>query len=389
MRATHLRASEAPRHKTAFTLVELLVVIAIIGTLVGLLLVAVQQAREIARGMACLNNLKQMGLGALTYVDIKRMIPPGSGPAEIIADNRSDYGYTVLVLPYIEQQDLYNKIVAYANNTSITLSSRNAQNTPYNLTGTSGFISTLACPSDPAVAARRQNNAARPAVQPLNYAANWGDVMVGSNGNNTPFSSVNHFRGPFVNYWSTYGSSTYQVPVTLMKITDGLSKTVLLGEVGVVENATNRRFGVKSSVTNWGGSATQPAPSACLNSTSWVPSSSTILDHCWGKGMRWLQSRTDYTGFFTNLPPNSTPCSSGTSFDSSFGTISSNHPGVAGIVMCDGATRFISETIDCGDLTVTPPTTSSDARYYKGQSMWGVWGALGTISHGEQRPLTE
>ncbi|MFM9197698.1 MAG: DUF1559 domain-containing protein [Planctomycetia bacterium] len=99
-------------------MVELLVVIAIIGTLVGLLLVAVQQAREIARGMACLNNLKQMGLGALTYVDIKRMIPPGSGPAEIIADNRSDYGYTVLVLPYIEQQDLYNKIVAYANNTS-------------------------------------------------------------------------------------------------------------------------------------------------------------------------------------------------------------------------------------------------------------------------------
>jgi hypothetical protein len=57
--------------------------------------------------------------------------------------------------------------------------------------------------------------------------------------------------------------------------------------------------------------------------------------------------------------------------------------------MCDGASRFISETIDCGDLTVTPPTPSSNATYYKGQSVWGVWGALGTISCGEQLSLTE
>jgi prepilin-type N-terminal cleavage/methylation domain-containing protein len=379
------------RSRSAFTLVELLVVVAIIGILIGLLLPAVQAAREAARGVACLNNLKQLGLGALTYVDIKRMIPAGSGPPEIIADVRSDYGYTVSVLPYIEQQDLYNRIVAFANDTATTpaAANRNAQNTPFNRTGTSGFISTLACPSDPGAAARRQNNAARPAVQPLNYAANWGDVMVGANGNNTPFASVNQFRGPFVNYWSTYGSSTYQIPMTLMKITDGLSKTVLLGEVGVVENATNRRFGVKASVTNWSSGATQSAPSTCLNATSWVQPSNNIVDNCWGKGMRWLQARTDYTGFFTNLPPNSTACSSGTSFDSSFGSISSNHPGGAGVVMCDGASRFISETIDCGDLTVTPPQASSDATKYAGQSMWGVWGALGTISRGEQRPLTE
>jgi len=224
-------------------------------------------------------------------------------------------------------------------------------------------------------------------VQPLNYAANWGDVMVGANGANTPFPSVNQFRGPFVNYWSTYGSFTYQVPMTLSKITDGLSKTVLLGEVGVVENATDRTLGVKASVTNWSSGATQPAPSTCLNATTWVQPSNNILDNCWGKGMRWLQARTDYTGFFTNLPPNSSACSSGTSFDSSFSSISSNHPGGAGVVMCDGASRFISETIDCGDLSVTPPTTSSDATKYTGQSMWGVWGAMGTISRGEVRSI--
>ena len=102
-------------YRNGFTLVELLVVIAIIGILVGLLLPAVQAAREAARRMQCGNNLKQMGLALHNYESGFKKLPPaayGANPlkGEPSGEDDDGFGWMVSILPYIEQQSLYDTI---------------------------------------------------------------------------------------------------------------------------------------------------------------------------------------------------------------------------------------------------------------------------------------
>jgi type II secretory pathway pseudopilin PulG len=91
--------------------VELLVVIAIIGILVALLLPAVQAAREAARRSTCQNRLRQIGIGCLNFESSEGRLPPAS--ARFNEDDvslRPDWGYLAFILPYVEQQALFNSI---------------------------------------------------------------------------------------------------------------------------------------------------------------------------------------------------------------------------------------------------------------------------------------
>jgi prepilin-type N-terminal cleavage/methylation domain-containing protein len=125
-----------------FTLIELLVVIAIIGLLIALLLPAVQSAREAARRMQCVNNLKQLGLAALNYESAVGVLPPGSLAVPYYFQPGLTEGLSTLVriLPFAGGGPAYD-----AANFSLQAI------TPENGTVASIGIGTLWCPSDPVI----------------------------------------------------------------------------------------------------------------------------------------------------------------------------------------------------------------------------------------------
>jgi prepilin-type N-terminal cleavage/methylation domain-containing protein/prepilin-type processing-associated H-X9-DG protein len=136
--------------RRAFTMIELLVVIAIISLLVSLLLPAVQAAREAARMTQCLNNLKQIGLALHQYVDTNVCFPPsyiqGSATATSVSygvnapdlgyNNLNGWGWGTLILPYIEQGNLYKQL-----NIGLPCWA------PENATAVKTQVSTYLCPS--------------------------------------------------------------------------------------------------------------------------------------------------------------------------------------------------------------------------------------------------
>ncbi len=163
----------------AFTLVELLVVIAIIGTLVGLLLPAVQSAREAARRSKCSNNQKQIGLGLLNYASAKNDELPYSKDQAICGQSGTStgaglwklssngaYSWIVMVLPFIEENALYNQFNFNLNSDDTSTTGVN------NAMLIAKPLKNFLCPSNTSMDPVRQNQA-------LNYF-DWGGRTMGA-----------------------------------------------------------------------------------------------------------------------------------------------------------------------------------------------------------------
>ena len=201
-----------------FTLVELLVVIAIIGTLVGLLLPAVQQAREAARRSACTNNAKQLGLACLNYESTRKRLPAANDRSAVGTEG---WSWIVHILPFVEEVNLYNNLSTATGRFSADYTANAAGNTA---------LPQLICPSSTLTTPNTSNTSGKQGL--TNYKACAAASLIAAA---TPASTDTTGGGILTKHiWSnepTLRANVSYGGVDTRQVGDGLSKTVMIGEV--------------------------------------------------------------------------------------------------------------------------------------------------------------
>jgi prepilin-type N-terminal cleavage/methylation domain-containing protein len=297
--------------RRAFTLVELLVVIAIIGILIALLLPAVQAAREAARRAQCSNNLKQIGLALHNYESATKILPPGAFWS--CRDGTRKGSMLVHILPYIEQQPLYNAFdfkVAVIDGQKFSTTGAEIGST---------VVPPYVCPSDnhKGVIDTETHSSFSPAsrVALHNYTASRGANQLANNSECACSNNWNSFasaNGIYEDYDNFSGPFTRRCTCTrFSEISDGLSNTILVGEVRPMCSWHNDNGWATSNNGNGYSSTVIP-----INFNSCTRDSSTS-DNC----KRYCNWNTE-AGF------------------------RSAHPGGAQFLFGDGTVHFLPETID-------------------------------------------
>ncbi|KAA1259393.1 Type II secretion system protein G precursor [Rubripirellula obstinata] len=322
------------RPHSGFTLVELLVVIAIIGILVGLLLPAVQSAREAARRMSCSNNMKQVVLAVHNYESAMRQLPPvWTKPA----NSGSGWSLQARILPFLESLALDSAIDFSDGYDASTLTIAGET-----LPVSSFRVPAYQCPSDPGDTQRLGDDG--PEHYPMNYAANVGTWFVYDPGNFDRIGDEIVGEGAFT-------------PAQTRKFRDcldGLSNTLAFAEVKSwtpylrdVELPGDLNMPmVESEISALGGSF------------------KTNTGHT-----EWVDGRSHQAGFTTTFTPNTRVLheSGGAVYDIDFtnfreGKTPSNvsdpaktyaavtsrsyHTGGVQVGMLDGSVRFMNDSID-------------------------------------------
>ena len=277
-----------------FTLVELLVVIAIIGILVGLLLPAVQSAREAMRRSSCSSNIRQIGMGLHNYHATFKRFPPRGVPVHL-------HTWSAAVLPFIEQQSLFDQY-----NFDVQW------NAPANHSTLQTTVVTFKCPSNP--------------------HTDDVDLSVAGGAATTDFAPVGNISEEFNDSGHIRPRSTREGLFGMLStryrmedVKDGLSTTILLVEsAGRPAYYVNGRFGPPTNING------------CDNAD--VTNSTTMLGS-WGDPSNYIPAHGFSDDGLSCSGPwviNKTNNNEAYSF----------HPGGLHIVLADGSTQFISQQID-------------------------------------------
>ncbi|WP_437222872.1 DUF1559 domain-containing protein [Planctomicrobium sp. SH661] len=314
--------------RSAFTLIELLVVIAIIGVLVALLLPAVQQAREAARRSACKNNLKQLGLALHNYHDSHNTFPPGAiygtqsgacGGANPACTGGNEYGFHALILPYIDQANLYQSINFNGARRG------NPVAVPDPGSESSVKIATFLCPSSNKI--KDSSGASR---YTMHYYGNGGPkgatgftdslytCQVWSAANEC---SVNPASTTAWGGFSQHGVLSRNSKIRFNDIVDGSTSTFLMFEISNTRARDGRELNCYRSWTRGSGTT----DSFAFKNVMFSPNAYSGGDYKWN--------------------------------DVSMG---SEHSGGTHVLMCDGAVKFVSDSVDITALKSTASRSSGE-----------------------------
>ncbi|MHC5540754.1 DUF1559 family PulG-like putative transporter [Singulisphaera rosea] len=346
-----IRPSTRGRLGRGFTLIELLVVIAIIAVLIALLLPAVQSAREAARRMQCVNNLKQIGLGIHNYHSANSVFPMG-GSAQLNVRKQGPYEWEnfsafALMLSYLEQAPMYNAI-----NFMICPDTGYGYGFAPNTTAYNCKLNLFLCPSDPFSGIQNLNN----------YMACYGTTtwMPSYQVGMTTLNSSRDTSGVFT-IWKSYG---------INDVTDGSSNTMAYSE-SIVGNGANGYSGTTSPrkyrgnfLFNQSGNpssglvldiGTSPYANVLADiqncASTFITDNNDIADY---RGYRWIMGIPGATMFNSVQTPNEGNnngcrfgCGVGCNTDSAWSVpATSTHAGGVNVLYADGSTRFVKNTVN-------------------------------------------